>query len=73
MADDLKLEVFSGEAKALEIASAMVQQTYPHQIADGKPKGVRWVGVDMADDGQVRARLEMLADLIGDLKKKLLK
>lgn len=74
MAEEKKAEVvLSVEAKALDVASDLVRTAYWQSVSAGANFGPRWNGVDTNDRAAVDTRLCELADLIADLKQRMLK
>ncbi len=66
--------VVDAEAKATEIAAAWVQSVFTLNERHGgydKP-GKFWDGVKEDDGEAIKARLREMADLIGDLKRRIL-
>lgn len=63
------------EAVALEKAYNLVAGAYPQSASVGAEYvgGRRWDSIDMTDDAAVQKRLREMADLIADLKNRMLK
>jgi len=73
----------SREAAALKIAEGLVRGAFPlieveelAQMGGGSRKrevlGTFWTGVDRSNEASVKARLHEMADLIAELKRRLL-
>lgn len=63
------------ECVALEKAFELVSAAYPQVTSMNSEHmgGIRWNGVDTKDAEAVKKRLQEMADLMGDLKNRMLK
>lgn len=67
------VEFVTAEAKALDLAAELVSKVMGEYWSSGELSGRRWEGVDMNNPDAVKTRLQEVADLIGDLKQRMLK